>query len=360
MRFKRIMAAALLAATCMMFAACDLTPSKKNNDDDPQGGDDPQEEFAVGFAVTKAQWNSAMRYFGNTLGPYTVTMSGVMKMNVAPAAGEPYGYERSVKKQYELNDGSGHFTSKGKVTYVGDGEEHFGGVSAPDEERYYDKKADPAEWYSKDRDGEWWKESSGEDFFTVDMLGMLSVDYDDYEYDAERKAYVGQFPYEVSGTDGTTVDCLIRFDYNGELKGGEWSFAYTVSKPEGEATFEAKMTWSVTYSAAEIVLPEVQVRLDGFYKFYSVVFHAFDDSVSYVGEEFMGLTFTEDFCTVDLRADGTCTMIAMQNITEGTWKVVSGTTIEIAANGATQTAYCDGETLTMDNGVNFFTLKKAH
>ncbi len=336
MRSKRIMAAALLAATCMMFAACGTSSGEQK--------------------VNREQWDEALEYFVQGGVSFTVTQTYFSKLTMRQEGGEPYGYERTIENRYEVNGDLGHSSSKGTVAYIGDGEAIFGGgmLSVPDEERYYDGRSNPAIWYTKDEDGTWWKESSGGGFFSGEILGMASDDFDDYEYDPEQKAYVGQFPFDDGSTDDLTMNCLIRFDRNGRLKEGEASVVFA---SDDERTDESKVTWSIAYSAAEIVLPALaKDPPEGLYQFDSY----FLDGVTYkVGDTLSGEKLTEDFYKIELKRGGRCTFTMMGITFDGTWETdVPSGTITVKITDSSTVFEWDGDTLTYEEEGTRIVLKK--
>ena len=65
------------------------------------------------------------------------------------------------------------------------------------------------------------------------------------------------------------------------------------------------------------------------------------------GEEFMGMTITEDFMVIELKEDGSCVMTMYGETTEGATWVKDGDKVIITAEGEEQALTIDGNKLVM-------------
>lgn len=102
--------------------------------------------------------------------------------------------------------------------------------------------------------------------------------------------------------------------------------------------------------------------VEGTYKFDNLSYSQGGVTITAkAGEEFMGMTVSEDFYIVELKKDGVCTIsMSMAGETEsfeGTWKK-DGDTIKLTADGETVNATLDGDYLTFESDGMKITCKK--
>lgn len=86
----------------------------------------------------------------------------------------------------------------------------------------------------------------------------------------------------------------------------------------------------------------------GTWKFYSTSMSGSGMSIELkVGEEYMGVTLSEDYMVMEVRDDNTLTMTGAGETFEGTWKEEDGKYI-ITIDGEAQTATINGNELTIE------------
>lgn len=100
----------------------------------------------------------------------------------------------------------------------------------------------------------------------------------------------------------------------------------------------------------------------GTYKFASMSMSGNGVSMEYTaGQDFMGVTITEDAYVLEVKEDSTFTMsVNMMGETStmsGTWKEEGGKMIMTAEDGSDQTATLNGNKLTMESTVDGMTTK---
>lgn len=92
----------------------------------------------------------------------------------------------------------------------------------------------------------------------------------------------------------------------------------------------------------------------GTYKFASMSMTSEGMSMEYTaGQDFMGVTITEDAYVLEVKEDGTFTMsmnmMGMSESMSGTWKEEGGKMVMSVAEGGDQTATLNGNKLTVEN-----------
>lgn len=92
----------------------------------------------------------------------------------------------------------------------------------------------------------------------------------------------------------------------------------------------------------------------GTYKFSSMTMGS--ETVE-AGDEFMGMTFSEDYMTIELKEDGTAVLTTMGVDTEGTWKL-DGKTLTLTFEGISTECTLSGGTITMEQDGVTTELKK--
>lgn len=101
---------------------------------------------------------------------------------------------------------------------------------------------------------------------------------------------------------------------------------------------------------------------EGTYKFRSMSMTTEGVSVDIkAGESYMGVTISEDYMTLELKADGTAVFKGMGETTNGTWKVNDSDKDKIdltMEEGETQTVSCKDGTITMEQEGAKIVLKK--
>ena len=85
--------------------------------------------------------------------------------------------------------------------------------------------------------------------------------------------------------------------------------------------------------------------VEGTYKFDSITISMGDQSVEVkAGEEFQGISFTENYMVIDIKKDGSCTITSLGMATQGTWSK-SGNVITITDEGESIEFTLDGDKL---------------
>ncbi len=102
--------------------------------------------------------------------------------------------------------------------------------------------------------------------------------------------------------------------------------------------------------------------VEGTYKFDNLSYSQGGVTINaQAGEEFMGMTVSENFYVIELKKDGVCTIsMTMGNDSEsfdGTWEK-DGDTIKLTADGTTVNATLDGDSLTFESNGMKITCKK--
>ena len=88
--------------------------------------------------------------------------------------------------------------------------------------------------------------------------------------------------------------------------------------------------------------------LEGTYKFSSMTITMQGQSTTVkAGEEYMGMTISDNYIVLEIKEDKTFTLTGMGNTENGTWAEEDGV-IKLTVDGETMDATHNGKTITMD------------
>lgn len=137
-----------------------------------------------------------------------------------------------------------------------------------DTEEMYAQKIGDSKYtiYRKNSDGEWQTTESGSDAIRLssmlgEVVGYVSLNYADYEYDASEKGYVPKTPDE---DDERQI--VIKFDKDGRFCALYYKGVQTTYKVNNDPVYAVESEYSVIvdfvlkYTAKEIELPQVSAK----------------------------------------------------------------------------------------------------
>ena len=244
-----IAAIALAGALCFGLCACD-------------------DESGVGATVSEERWEAAFDEILREDAKHTITGSYTM---AEPQNGQDSSLISEWTMTWMRGGGNQHLTQSGDIvkSTQGGADASAGKQHYVDGEMYFEKCDDGTEYaYMKMNFGEGFGPAEGEwektKITTDKRFGNIGIEllakdrkgnYALFAYDAERKGYslTEAADEELRGRLGTTV---VRFNEAGELV----SFGGEAEAEGGLTAFSAHCTFEfeVSYTAGEIVLPEVE------------------------------------------------------------------------------------------------------